>query len=288
MTISPDEPAASPLRRRWWNFVAAPLRRANDEARIYLASPTDQGPDRKTLAVLLTACLAVTLHYYQCRVDQAAWLPWLLDGCGLSGAAAAVRAWLAAVEDSAIDRWTFWALSGFVSYGVVPALVIRLVFRERLADYGLKLRGAFADGWVYLVFLGVVGPLVFAMSFNPHFQETYPFYRHPRGAPLWPDFWRWELAYGLQFVGVEFLFRGLMVHGLRRRFGAYCIPIMTIPYCMIHFGKPLPETLASIVAGLALGFMSLRTRSVVLGVAIHATVALSMDFASMARQGWFG
>jgi hypothetical protein len=37
---------------------------------------------------------------------------------------------------------------------------------------------------------------------------------------------------------------------------------------MIHFGKPLPKTLPSIVVGLALGFMSLRARSIVLGVAI--------------------
>ena len=89
-------------------------------------------------------------------------------------------------------------------------------------------------------------------------------------------------------MGLEFFFRGFLVWGLRRRFGAYAIVVMTIPYCMIHFGKPLPETLASIIAGLALGFMSLRTSSIVLGAAIHMTVALSMDFASMWQKGWFG
>ena len=175
----PDEPALSPWLQRWRSFVVAPLRRANDESRVYLESPAGRGLDRKTVAVLLIACLALTLHYYQCRVDQVEWLPWLLDGSGLTGAAASVRGWMEAVQASEIDRWTFWALAGFVSYGVLPALVIRLIFRERLADYGLKLRGAFADGWVYLVMLGVVGPLVWAVSHNAHFQETYPFYRHP-------------------------------------------------------------------------------------------------------------
>ena len=38
----------------------------------------------------------------------------------------AVRAWFVAVQASDIDRWTFWALTGFVSYGVLPALVVRL------------------------------------------------------------------------------------------------------------------------------------------------------------------
>ena len=284
MTKPPD---AEPVRG-WRGFVLAPLRRANEESLAYLESPAGRGVDRKVIAVLLTTALAVTLHYYQGDAYQLAWIPWLLERIGLPGAAGSAANYLAAVQASDIDRWTFWALAGFVCYGVLPALVVRFVFRERLADYGLKLRGAFTDGWVYLVMVVVMGPLVWAMSFNPHFQQTYPFYKHPVGAPLWPDFWRWELAYGIQFLGVEFLFRGFLVHGLRRRFGAYAIVVMTVPYCMIHFGKPLPETLAAIVAGLALGFMSLRTRSVILGVAIHMSVAMSMDFASMWQKGWFG
>ncbi len=238
---------------------SSPLCGANDESRVYLESPAGRGVDRKVIAVLLITALVLTLHHYQGEAQQLAWIPWLLTRLGLTVAAASVGDWLAAVKGSPIDWWTFWALAGFVCYGVLPALVVKFVFRERLADYGLKLHGAFADGWVYLVMLAVMGPLVFAMSFNAHFQATYPFYTHPKATPLWPDFWRWELAYGMQFVGVEFLFRGFMVHGLRRRFGAYSIVVMTVPYCMIHFAKPLPETLASIVAGLVLGFMSLRS-----------------------------
>ena len=52
--------------------------------------------------------------------------------------------------------------------------------------------------------------------------------------------------------------------------------------------QPMPEAFASIVAGLALGYMSLRTRSIWLGAAIHVTVAISMDFASLWRQGRLG
>jgi membrane protease YdiL (CAAX protease family) len=287
MTKPPDEASASSPVARWWRgFIVAPLRQANAEARAFLASPAGRGVDRKTVAVLLTAALVLTLHYYQGRPDDLQWVADLLGFVGLARAADGVRRWIAAIHERAIDRWTYWALAGFVSYGVVPALAVRLLFRERLTDYGLKLGGAFADGWVYLVMLAVVGPLVWAASFSPGFQELYPFYQHPAHTPLWPDFWRWELVYGLQFLGVEFFFRGFLIHGLRRRFGAYAIVVMVVPYCMVHFGKPLPETLASIIAGLALGFMSLRTRSIVLGFAIHVTVALSMDFVSMWQKGW--
>jgi uncharacterized protein len=266
----------------------APLRAADKDSRVYLESPAGRRVDRKTVAVLVIAALVLTFDYYVCRTDQVRNAAALLGGVGLDSLSRGLRAWIEKVEESEIDRWTYWALAGFFSYAVVPALIVRLGFGERLADYGLKLRGAFADGWVYLVMLAIVGPLVWMVSHGTEFQQTYPFYHHPRGAPLWPNFWRWELVYGLQFLGIEFFFRGFLVHGLRRRFGAYCIPIMVIPYCMIHFGKPWPETLASIVAGLALGFMSLRTRSIILGVMIHVTVAMSMDFASMWQKGWFG
>ena len=73
--------------------------------------------------------------------------------------------------------------------------------------------------------------------------------------------------------------------GLRHRFGFYAIFAMMVPYCMIHFGKPMPETFAAIIAGIVLGFMSLKTRSIWLGAAIHVAVALGMDFLSLWHNG---
>jgi membrane protease YdiL (CAAX protease family) len=60
---------------------------------------------------------------------------------------------------------------------------------------------------------------------------------------------------------------------------------MTVPYCMIHFGKPLPETLGAIFAGLFLGTVSLWTRSIWLGTALHISVAVSMDLAALYYKG---
>jgi membrane protease YdiL (CAAX protease family) len=286
MTIEPPR-LRTPFARWRHAFFVEPLRRADDEMRAYLASDVSRRLDRKTLALLLCTALLLTCQYYFSRHEEVHRLADLLGRLGLANAGDALHAYLYRLAASSIDYWTWWALSCFCCYFVAPALIIRLGFRERLADYGFKLRGAFADWWVYLILFAFVGPLVLLMSCDPQFQTHYPFYPHPRGEPLWPNLWRWELVYSLQFVGVEFLFRGFLLHGLRRRFGAYCIPLMMVPYCMIHFGKPLPETLASIVAGLGLGFLSLKNRSIVLGVAIHLSVALSMDFASLWQKGFF-
>ncbi len=143
----------------------------------------------------------------------------------------------------------FWAAGSVTTYVLIPALVIKLVFRERIADYGLNFRGIFRSSWVYLVmFLFMLGPLAL-VSQTEAFQAKYPFYHVQPGEPFWPRLWIWEMAYVAQFFALEFFFRGFMVHGLRPRLGIYAIFVMTVPYCMIHFSKPMAETCGAIGAG---------------------------------------
>ena len=61
---------------------------------------------------------------------------------------------------------------------------------------------------------------------------------------------------------------------------------MVIPYCMIHFHKPLPEVFGAIVAGIVLGWLALETRSLWGGVLLHVAVALSMDVAALVAGPW--
>jgi membrane protease YdiL (CAAX protease family) len=275
------------LGRFWEQFIKEPLHRVEADTQRYLASPAGRGVDRKVLLVLVTTAVALTVQNYfvTAGVER---LVALLAGLGLEGPASRL---LAAVEDPVegeIHRLTYWVAGNAVVYVLIPVTVLRVCFRERIRDYGVKLSGAFTDWWVYLFMLVVMVPLVLLASRGAHFQSTYPFYRLRPDEPLWPNFWRWELEYALQFFCLEFFFRGFLVHGTKHRFGSYAILVMTVPYCMIHYTKPMPEAFASIVAGIVLGFMSLKTRSIWLGTTIHVTVALSMDFTSLWRQGYFG
>lgn len=186
------------------------------------------------------------------------------------------------VQLSHLANWVF-ILCTF--YFVVPVLVIKIIFKENLSDYGLKWKGAFKDYWLYIVMLCVMVPLVGFFSTTASFQARYPFYELSPGEKLYPDFWSWEALYFLQFFALEFFFRGFMVHGMKHRFGFYSVFIMTIPYCMIHFGKPLPETIAAIAAGIVLGTLSLKSRSILLGVCIHYSVGLMMDLAALWQKG---
>jgi membrane protease YdiL (CAAX protease family) len=133
--------------------------------------------------------------------------------------------------------------------------------------------------------LAIMVPLVFYFSGSQSFLDRYPFYNVARNESLFPNFVMWEIVYFVQFLALEFFFRGFILHGTKQRFGFYAIFVMVIPYCMIHFGKPMPETIAAIIAGVVLGFLSLKSKSIWLGVMIHCSVALIMDLSALYRKG---
>ena len=95
----------------------------------------------------------------------------------------------------------------------------------------------------------------------------------------------WELIYFLQFFGLEFFFRGFLLHSLKPSIGIYSIFVMMVPYCMIHWGKPIPETFAAIFAGIFLGWLSYRNGNIWMGLVLHCTVAFSMDVMSLFNKG---
>jgi membrane protease YdiL (CAAX protease family) len=56
---------------------------------------------------------------------------------------------------------------------------------------------------------------------------------------------------------------------------------------MIHYGKPYLEAGGALIAGVALGSLAMRTRSIYAGFLVHATVALLMDGLAISSGGGF-
>jgi len=133
--------------------------------------------------------------------------------------------------------------------------------------------------------ISIALPALVLVSFGSAFQHRYPFYDlHPHEG-LWPYLWAWWALYALQFVALEFFFRGFVVHGLAPRFGYAAVFVMIVPYNMIHYGKPMPEALAAIVGGIVLGTLSLKTRSIWWGAALHISIAATMDLCALWHAG---
>ncbi|NOZ01877.1 MAG: CPBP family intramembrane metalloprotease [Deltaproteobacteria bacterium] len=187
------------------------------------------------------------------------------------------------LEFSPLYRHVIWSLGCFTLYFVIPAIVVIAVYREPLKNYGISTRGFFRHLPIYLtLFVPVFGAVV-VVSFTHAFQHTYPFYHNPQGLL---DLAIWEFFYCLQFFALEFFFRGFMIHSMKHRMGSMAVFAMAVPYCMIHFQKPMAEALAAILAGTVLGVLSLRTNTIWGGVFIHSAVAISMDWSSLIQRGW--
>jgi membrane protease YdiL (CAAX protease family) len=183
-----------------------------------------------------------------------------------------------------LGGFAWWAAWRGLGYGLIPLCAL-LLQRQRLRDYGLSARGFLRHAWVYGALFAAVLPFVIVASYTPAFQHTYPFYKS--AARSWTDFLAWEALYGFQFLVLEFFFRGFLLFSLRRTMGAYAIFVMIVPYCMIHYHKPIAEVLGAIFAGIVLGTLALRTRSIWFGVAIHVSVAWTMDILSLLHWGGF-
>ncbi|MCF8296816.1 MAG: CPBP family intramembrane metalloprotease [Saprospiraceae bacterium] len=208
-----------------------------------------------------------------------------LDAIGLPALGEKLKVLIESNPNSRLFKLGYWVSIVFLFYFIIPALSIKLVFKENLRDYGLRIGEFYKDYKIYVLLLIIMIPLVLWLSTTKGFQLKYPFYRLLYGENLWPNFWIWQLLYLIQFIALEFFFRGFMVHGLKKRFGFYSVLFMMIPYCMIHFGKPLPETIAAIFAGFILGTLSLKGKSVFLGILIHYSVAILMDLAALWQRG---
>lgn len=179
-------------------------------------------------------------------------------------------------------RFAWWSGGSMLVWVVLPLLVSWLVLRRPPTAYGLA-RLPLRKTAPYLAILAFMVPVVlFAALFLPGFTKTYPFYRPASGAWTLTAWLLFELIYGLQFLTVEFFFRGYLLQGFARHIGYRAILVSMMPYVMVHFHKPITEALAAIIAGVVLGAFALRTRTIWGGLLIHLGVAYSMDFISLA------
>jgi membrane protease YdiL (CAAX protease family) len=249
-----DESATATLTPRasasiWRTYVTDLRDAVNARARV---TPET---DRRAVVVLLTAAISLTCGHF--------WADRSRDFDGLAR----------------------WALVNIACYVLPAVFVIRVVLRERVRDFGLRTDGMSAHVGLYLSLLSIALPVVVLASFAHGFQHKYPFLDLGPNDALWPHLFMWWVLYWCQFVALEFFFRGFLVHGLAPRLGWISIFVMVVPYNMLHYAKPMPEALAAIVGGIVLGTLSLKTRSIWWGAALHIAIAITMDVCALWHAG---
>lgn len=191
---------------------------------------------------------------------------------------------IAAAADPKFVQLMWWALASIALYVLIPVFYA-VLFRQRIRDYGLSLSFVKTEIVLFLLVAPVIAVLVWLATADVRFQHMYPFYSmqpdDPNGVTKLLIF---EAVYGLSFVALEFFFRGFLVHAGNKVVGAHAVALMALSYCLIHLGKPLPECLSSLVGGLLLGYVSLKLKSIAVGVVAHLTMAWGTDAAVLWRN----
>jgi len=235
--------------------------------------------DRDALVVMLTATVLLLVFFYWGR-------PAFYFTSGISGWVADLATTGPLDDFPGVGAYLWWGLTSMVLRVGLPLAVVVWWLKRRPGDFGFRIRGIGRHLPVYGAMYLVMLPLLIWVSSFDNFVNYYPFY--DRAIEGGAAFWLYELGYGLQFVGVEAFFRGFLVFGLMPRFGSLSVVVMTIPYTMIHFGKPVQEAFAAIIAGLILGTMAVRSKSFVPGIFLHVAVAITMDLLVLWRIGALG
>lgn len=183
---------------------------------------------------------------------------------------------------SALGVYLYWDLFLLLTMVAAPLWISRRFYGLGPRDLGLGLGLTWGSLRIYALLYGLNLPFIAWACRMPAFVEYYPFYK-AAGSSVWM-FLLWEAVYAVQFACVEFFYRGFLVHAGKQAMGAGAVAFMALPYCMLHFPKPFPEPFIALAMGFVLGVLSLKTRSIWGGAALHVSVAVTMDVLALASR----
>lgn len=154
-----------------------------------------------------------------------------------------------------------------ILYLIIPMLIILVLFRESPADYGFRW-GNWRAGLAWtLGTCAVMAAILWFIARAPGMQQYYQA-RAPEGVL--------RLIYfnGVDLIGWEFIWRGLMLFALARALGpGPAIFLQAVPFAFMHLGKPEVETLSTIFGGAGFGFIAWQTESFIYPWLIHWFIA---------------
>jgi len=215
-----------------------------------------------TYLVLIAAPVLLAIYRYRGGAEHFAhWFPGL-GGQPLSGLYAVFFQWSAF----------------FLLLLVFPLVLSKVRLHLSLAEMGVRWGDwRFGLPFVALALPLLIVPFALLAARMPDVRLEYPLARIV--ATRTDLLVAYETVYVLvYYLAWEFFFRGFMLFPLARVLGGMnAVLIQTIPSCLVHIGKPEGEITGSIIAGIIMGTLALRTGSIWYGWILHATLGVLVD-----------
>ena len=146
-----------------------------------------------------------------------------------------------------------------ILYLIIPLLFVLIIFRENPREYGFSLGDWKAGLVITLGGILLMAPVIWFLGKSDSSMADY--YKSLTSGLPWTTF--------LDLIGWEFFFRGWILFGYARKFGAEALWLQAVPFALAHIGKPEIETLSTIFGGFAFGWIAWRTRSFLYPFLIH-------------------
>ncbi|MGH9818929.1 MAG: hypothetical protein ACRD43_02070, partial [Pyrinomonadaceae bacterium] len=165
--------------------------------------------DRKALFALIYAAVGLASIFYLKNPEYlAAWTR--------ETRFAGIGDWVAHSSENNLPALAWWVLVVTIFYFVIPALVVKFWQRRPLSEIGLNFRIEESFWKLLLQCIAIMLPLVYLMSLTAGFSAKYPFLHMYNEVPyLSSTLLLWEAIYFVQFFGLEFFFRGFLLHSLK-------------------------------------------------------------------------
>lgn len=160
------------------------------------------------------------------------------------------------------NHWTLRVATEHLGiYFIAPLLAI-LLMRDRPRDYGITF-GDWKAGikWT-LISWGIAAPILFFAGRTP---EMIDYYHSGYNLPVLQV----ALTALLEIFSWEFFFRGFLTFALIRVAGPTGVLLASVPFALMHMGKPPLETFSTIFGGTAFGWVAWRTNSFIYSWLIH-------------------
>jgi len=171
--------------------------------------------------------------------------------------------------------------------GIIPALIIKIFFKEKLEKYGIYLKRPFFSLAIAVAGIAFVTPFSYAGAKNPQFTAMYPLVKNAGESSIL--FLESSLFYLLYYMGYEFFFRGFLFMGIKDAIGDWeALGVSLIATVLLHVNRPEGEMIMAILAGIAFPIIVKKLKTLWPVIAIHAYTGISLDYWIIINTGGFG
>ncbi len=143
-------------------------------------------------------------------------------------------------------------------------LILYFFMEKNLRNLGFTLMSKRSLFYVLLLLL-ISLPISFYASKIQEFNIYYPIWNEEATS----NFLLYQLKIAILMFCTEFFYRGFLMLPLKEDIGRWSILLQSIPYTVVHVGKPSLEVPYSFFAGLIFGYLDYKEDSILPSFLVH-------------------